>query len=234
MDLYTSFTQKKREVFHHPSELLQEDDTKAAEVPEVPKVDAADAPKTDELKAGVDMSWYELMVQTSGPAPVQVGRFSPLFVGCLVHPRWLFGISEPSTVWVAGLFWTSRSLDPICVGFFHGILSAIRWDKAVTNDLWTTCIQAQLVNPTFDLAWFLEHRWLWMAMLCYALIRWSPNFPWIHSHHGGLGRQQQRLPQRHRLRLPQRHRLRHRRQQHQRWRKRCQELGQVMVSKMIS
>ena len=67
----------------------------------------------------------------------------------------------------------------------------------------------------------------------YALIRWSPNFPWIHSHHGRLGRQQQRLPQRHRLRH-RRHPLLHRRQQHQRWRKRCQELGQVMVSKMIS
>lgn len=63
----------------------------------------------------------------------------------------------------------------------------------------------------------------------YALIRWSPNVPWIHSHHGRLGRQQQRLPQRHRLRLPQRHPLRHPRQQHQRWRMRCQELGQVMV-----
>jgi len=88
MDLYTSFTQKKREVFHHPRELLQEDDTKAAEVPEVPKVDAADAPKTDELKAGVDIR----------PAPVQVGRFFPMIC-------WVFGTSPggcleflPSTV----------------------------------------------------------------------------------------------------------------------------------------
>ena len=39
-------------------------------------MDAADAPKTDELKAGVDIR----------PAPVQVGRFFPMIC-------WVFGTS---------------------------------------------------------------------------------------------------------------------------------------------
>jgi len=47
----------------------QEDDTKAAEVPEVPKVDAADAPKTDELKAAAATSTTPPAATPAPPAP---------------------------------------------------------------------------------------------------------------------------------------------------------------------
>ena len=41
-----------------------------------------------------------LMVQKSGGrAPVELGSLSHCLQG-LIHPRWLFGISEPSTVMI--------------------------------------------------------------------------------------------------------------------------------------
>ena len=41
-------------------------------------------------------------VDGRNPAPVEVGSFSHYLQG-FIHPRWLFGISEPSTVWI--LLW---------------------------------------------------------------------------------------------------------------------------------
>ncbi len=43
--------------------------------------------------------------QKSVPAPVEVGSWNlPLFIGFFLHARWLFGISEPSTVSKCGEF----------------------------------------------------------------------------------------------------------------------------------
>ena len=39
-----------------------------------------------------------LMVQKSGDHQFEVGSSSDYFTGVFLHPRWLFGISEPSTV----------------------------------------------------------------------------------------------------------------------------------------
>ena len=57
------------------------------------------------IKGSILHTWmvWVLLMATRNPAnsPVEVGSLSHYLQGC-IHPRWLFGISEPSTVLFSG------------------------------------------------------------------------------------------------------------------------------------
>ena len=108
-------------------------------------------------------------------SPVEVGRLSHYLQG-FIHPRWLFGISEPSAVWLFGLgifgfHVSSRDGKP-------NIIGVMDLETALGTNFWRTLNQLKFWTllkgtlPQTELQKPLKNGWLELRT-CNFLLRLS-------------------------------------------------------------